>query len=99
MRVTTPEERIGTGKLSKKGLADRRIVRHLGLSSFTIRKWRRLGKGNDKQRLFHKCPLLIRLCETPLQYDFIGINTHSCLSQLSYTRCKIGISNQSELLS
>ena len=51
MRVTTMEERIRIGKLSQKGFTDREIARQFGLSMFTIRKWRRRGKGADRQRL------------------------------------------------
>lgn len=41
MRATSFEERVRIGKLSKAGLTDRQIAKQLGLSIYTVRKWRR----------------------------------------------------------
>lgn len=44
MRVTSFEERVRIGKLSRKSLTDRQIAMQLGLSIYTVRKWRRRQK-------------------------------------------------------
>ena len=52
MRATTFEERVRIGKLSKKGLTDRQIARQLGLTIYTVRKWRRKQKRGGREGIF-----------------------------------------------